>query len=92
MQLDAVSGNTSARMYTEAGMSITNRIEQLMALPYNDTLLAAGDHEDTQGLYYIEWTVSDDTPMTNTKTIHVKITWKKYGSKTLTINFIKANI
>ena len=94
MQLDSVSGNTSARMYTEAGMYITNRIEQLMALPYNDTLLdsAGNPHEDTQGVYDITWTVSDDTPMTNTKTIHVTITWTKYGSKTLTINFIKANI
>jgi len=40
---------------------------------------ADADHQATEGRYTITRTVADDTPITNTKTINVTVTWTDQG-------------
>jgi len=37
------------------------------------------DQQATEGRYTINWNVADDTPITNTKTINVIVTWTDHG-------------
>ena len=39
------------------------------------------DQQATEGKYTINWNVADDTPMTNTKTINVIVTWTDQGAQ-----------
>jgi len=90
MQISAINGNASARMHTEAGTWAADRVERLMAVPYNHTDLddsaASNPHQANEGVYTIEWTV--DPPVSNTKLVRVEV---KRGTETLmSLNFIKA--
>ena len=81
MQITAIGGNTSARTHTEAATWAADRVERLMALPYTHADLAQGNHNaPNEGIYAISWTVTDDTPITNTKTIAVIVTWNARGA------------
>ena len=40
---------------------------------------ADADQQAIEGRYTIYWNVADDTPMTNTKTINVTVTWTDHG-------------
>ena len=82
MQITAIGGNTSARTHTEAATWAADRVERLMALPYNHPDLDAANnpHPATEGVYNIVWNVTDNTPITNTKTITVIVTWNTRGA------------
>lgn len=95
MQATAIRGNSFAIGTTEATTWAANQLEELMALQYNDTKLADGDHSGaegrTEGRYTIAWTVTDDSPMPNTKTIKVNVTWTDHGvQKTVSVQYIIA--
>lgn len=86
MQISAINGNASARRHTEAATFAADRAERLMALPYDHAELAAGAHPGSPS-----WTVTDDTPVPNTKTVNVIVTWSDRGTqKSLSLDFIKA--
>ncbi|MCK4488100.1 MAG: prepilin-type N-terminal cleavage/methylation domain-containing protein [Desulfobacterales bacterium] len=99
MQISSIRGNASARTHTEAATWAADRVERLMALPYNHPDLqdtdgdgAAGLNDATEatddnpnpppreGVYTIFWNVADNTPITNTKTITVIVTWNARGA------------
>jgi len=40
---------------------------------------ADADQQAIEGRYIIYWNVADDTPITNTKTINVTVTWTDHG-------------
>ena len=84
MQITAIDGNASARTHTEAARWAADRLERLMALPYDHPDLDAANnpHQATEGegVYNIEWNIADDTPITNTKTIRVIVTWNARGA------------
>ena len=103
MQLRSTTGNTSARIRTEASVWAQDRVETLMLLSYNDALLSPGGHNLNEGLYTVSWTVWDDTgaiagavtqflngitPATNTKIIEVTVTGR--GNRSSTVVFAKA--
>jgi type IV pilus assembly protein PilV len=75
MQATAIRGNSFAIGTTEATTCAADQAEKLMALPYDDANLDDGDHSATEGRYSIDWTVTDDTPTTDSKTINVIVTW-----------------
>lgn len=94
MQLSAVSGNSSARGMTEAATVGQQQIEQLMALPYDDSLLsdtngdadagldeiAAPDHSAVvDTVYNVLWNVADDQPIQGAKKIRVIVRWQSSG-------------
>ncbi len=91
MQLTAVRDNTGANRMTESGTLAQDKLEELMALPYDDPWLEeAGNPPDLDSDgnthqevgpagYTIEWEVTDDTPDPNTKLIKVMVTWRKTG-------------
>ncbi len=103
MQLRSSTGNTSARIRTEASTWAQDRVETLMLLPYNDVLLTPGAHNLNEGLYTVNWTVWDDsgavggavtqflngiTPATNTIIIEVTVTGR--GNRSSTVVFARA--
>lgn len=85
MQIASIRGNTSARTHTEAATWAADRVERLMALPYNhpdlDAAAANNPHSvPPEGVYNISWNVTDNTPITNTKTITIIVTWNARGA------------
>jgi hypothetical protein len=47
----------------------------------NDATQATADSPPTpEGAYAIFWNVADDTPITNTKTVRVIVTWNARGA------------
>ena len=67
MQLRSTSGNTNARIGTEASVWAQDRVETLMLLPYTDADLIRNPgnpaaHEVTEGGYTINWIVYETSP------------------------------
>ena len=81
MQAASIRGNSFASGVTEGTTWAGDQVERLMALPYdhNDLDQAQNPHQATEGSYTIKWNVTDDTPITNTKTINVTVTWTDQG-------------
>ena len=81
MQATAIRGNSFAGGVTEGTTWAGYQLERLMALPYDhrDLDQAQNPHQVTEDRYAIVWNVTDDTPITNTKTINVIVTWMHQG-------------
>jgi len=82
MQIGAIQGNSFAGHVTEGTTWAQDKLEELMALPYEDPWLeAAGNppgldsagntHEEVNSPYTIRWNVTDNDPLPNTKLITV---------------------
>jgi prepilin-type N-terminal cleavage/methylation domain-containing protein len=90
MQMMTIKGNTSARKTTEAATLAADRLETLIVLPY-DNIDSGGPV--TQGAYTVSWQVADDTPLPNTKTITVTVSWQHGGLRNFEATYVKtANI
>ena len=86
MQISAMSANSRASRSTVQIVNAQHKIEELIALPYNDPWLeAAGNppgtdtagnthQETTSEGYTVSWNVSDDNPVTDAKRITVTVT------------------
>ena len=68
----AIQGNNRANRLTEAMTLAQDKVEELLALPYDD-VDATGSPVNDPGGYTITWVV-DDTVVTNAKLITVKVT------------------
>ena len=88
MQIAAINGNAGAREATEAATRATSQLETLIALPYGS--IVDGDPE-TYGAYTVRWDVVLDTPLEDTKTITVTVTWEQRGPRSFEVTYIKAN-
>jgi prepilin-type N-terminal cleavage/methylation domain-containing protein len=86
MQLVAIKGDASARKTTEAATLAADRLETLMVLPY-DNIDSGGPV--TQGAYTISWQVADNTPLPNTKTITVTVSWQHGGTRNFEATYLK---
>ncbi|MBT8368429.1 MAG: prepilin-type N-terminal cleavage/methylation domain-containing protein [Deltaproteobacteria bacterium] len=112
LQISATKSNTKSRWLTQAVTCATDRVEQLLDLPYAHADLAAGTHtpaEDADGidnnsdgridepsesgpLNFI-WTVTDNAPVANVKTVNISITWSSpYGQNTMNLEYYKADL
>jgi len=95
MQIGAIQVNTIASRLTQGTTLAQDRVEQLMALSYNDSTLADTTAKGTftsytdpnppQG-YTIRWDVDTDVPSTGIKTINIFVTWKNKASQTKTFS------
>ncbi|MCD6332035.1 MAG: prepilin-type N-terminal cleavage/methylation domain-containing protein [Bacteroidales bacterium] len=75
MQITASQGNRSARLQTEAVTRASECMENLVNQGYSDIT----DGSDTQGEINLSWTVADDTPITDIRTVTVTATWNDRG-------------
>ena len=103
MQIGALQVNTIASRLTQGTTLAQDRTERLMALPYDDPLLADTtakgiftsytDPNPPQG-YTIRWDVDTDVPSTGIKTINIFVTWKNKASqtKTFSLSVQKSNV
>ena len=75
MQTAAVRMNSTAGKLTNLSTWGMDKIEELSAIPYTDSLLdsAVNPHQEQLGDYTISWTVIDNNPITNTKNITVTV-------------------
>ena len=99
MQISAIQVNSTADQITIRSTWAQDKIEELMALPYTDTLLvdnnsAVGvmtNHTDTSPPtgYTITWSVDNNNPVSSSKLITVTVTGK---GKSTQISFIKPNV
>ena len=91
IQIKSITQNASAKMYTEATTMAVESLERLISLPYDHSDLNQGNnpHRLTSGGYTIEWNIQNDTPVTATKTIVVKVTAANPLAKSITIRFVK---
>lgn len=91
MQTSAIRMNSTAGKLTNLSTWGTDKIEELSALPYSDSLLdsAGNPHQEVTGDYTISWTVIDDNPVTNTKNITVTVTGQ---GKRADISILKPNV
>jgi type IV pilus assembly protein PilV len=51
------------------------KIEDLKALTWGDSSLAAGTYSDRTGQYSRTWVITDNTPLTGVKKVTVTVTW-----------------
>jgi prepilin-type N-terminal cleavage/methylation domain-containing protein len=90
MQISSINGNSSARMQTEATTLAVERLERLIALPYDDAELDPGNQPPvTSGSYTIVWSVIEDVPIPLTKTIKITVTADNPNAKDVSLNFIR---
>ena len=112
LQISATKANTKSRWLTQAVTCATDRIEQLLDLPYAHADLTAGTHslpDDADGIdnnsdgridepsesgpLNFAWTVTDDAPLANVKTINITITWSSpYSQNTMNLQYYKADL
>jgi Tfp pilus assembly protein PilV len=80
MHVGAMQGNFLAGHVTEGTTWAQDKLEELLALPYDD--INADTSPEQQGDYTIAWTVVDDTggAPANTKMITVTVTWQNKGA------------
>jgi type IV pilus assembly protein PilV len=91
MQIKAINGNASARMQTEATAYAVDRVERLLALPYDDPNLDElnNPHQAIDESYTIVWNVTDDVPINDTKTIKISVIPANPNARTVSLSFIK---
>ena len=91
IQITSIKGNASSRMQTEATTLAVERLEWLIALPYDHADLDENNnpHQVIDGSYTIVWNVSDDIPINGTKTINITVTGANRNARRVSISFIR---
>ena len=90
MQIKAIGGNTSAKIQTEETRLATERMERLIGLPYDHGDLVAGNHPpEVHGTYTVAWNVTDNEPITGTKTIRLSVNGGNPNANPVSLNFVK---
>lgn len=85
----ALAGSTHARLRTQAVQAGQQRLDDLMAVPY-DSLLA-GNFSETVDNYSVAWTVSDDVPVPGSKRIDLVASWVTLkGTQTVELATIRS--
>ena len=80
MQVSAISGGAYSSNVTEGSTLAADRLEKLLALPYNHESLAPGPHSlELPNAQTVSWSVVENVPMTNTKTITFTVQWTDRG-------------
>ncbi|MBW1800743.1 MAG: prepilin-type N-terminal cleavage/methylation domain-containing protein [Deltaproteobacteria bacterium] len=92
MQVASIRGNAFADGVTEGSTCATDRMEKLRRVSWDDPDLTTGSpHDDPSAPagYSVSWTVTEDTPVEETKTIEVTVNWEEYGGqKTVTMQTV----
>jgi len=94
MQAASLRGTHHAYNVTEGTTWAQEKLEGLMTRSYSHSDMGAGTHTETQGDYTVTWVVTEDSPVDNTKTIDVDVSWTASGGaeKVSSLDFIVADI
>lgn len=99
LHMAVIKANASAQNLTQATILAQKTVEDLMARAYHDAMLNANPSPHASpanpvgGKYNITWSVTNNTPITNTKTITVVIQWTEgTRPRTSSLVFIKGII
>jgi prepilin-type N-terminal cleavage/methylation domain-containing protein len=91
MQISAITGNSRANRITEANAMVADKVEWFMSRPYADDPADPVFVDDCEwsadGNYEICWTVEEDAPLDNTRTIRITV----QQLPGVSMVFIKAN-
>ena len=89
MQITAFRANRAAMLQTNAITRGSERMENLISQNY--AAIVSGN--ETVENFNISWAVSDNTPLPDTKTIAVTVTWNDMaGPRNMTLNHIVAKL
>jgi type IV pilus modification protein PilV len=97
MQITAIQVNAASGRLTQGTAFAQDKVEQLMALPYDDAKLDTQvrtytETRPAQG-YTITWTVDQNPAPGDVKTINVEVTWSNRGQKkTFELAFFKEKV
>ena len=90
MQTAAMHGNFKAVGLTEASIFAEDRMERILAQDYDS--IGSGQ-QTVGGRYGATWTVQNDTPVANTKTVAVTVAWEDMGvSRNVSMRQIVARV
>lgn len=94
MQLTSITGNFKASQLTTAATWNMDQIEKIIGMDYSDaTINAAGNYNSPDGHYTVSWTISQDQPIPNVKTITVQVQDNNNVlSAPVTFTYIKSEI
>lgn len=95
MQVSAISGNAHSANVTDSSTLAADRLEKLLALPYTHADLSSGAHMDPTppAGRTVLWSIVDNAPLANTKTITLKVQWTDHGiQKSVTMQRIIARM
>jgi type IV pilus assembly protein PilV len=93
MQDLSIQHNASARLMSEAIEVAQSQMARLMGAPYDDANLdefSSPYGPNSIGHYRVSWTVQEDVPMSDMKTIKLTVAWSDQGAeKSLAVASIK---
>ena len=103
LQYTASRNNRTASEVTLAVTAAADRMESLMALPFNHDDLDPdlNPHPESQGKYDLQWVVTDidmsGDGVNDAKTVNMTVSWERLaqpggGPRTITIDFIKPDM
>ena len=97
MQISAIRGNALAGGVTEGTSWASDKMEELISLPYTHADLATGNHQEPTSTsppgFTITWDVAENTPLNDTKTITLTVTWTEQGAgKTVILQHVVPRI
>lgn len=83
--ISSINENALARRLTEATALAEDRLESMLALPYEDI----NTGQTTEGAYTVSWNVAEDIIVAQTKSITVTVTWQYRGNdRNVTIQYL----
>jgi len=89
MQTAGIKGNATANILTVGGNWGATKIEQIFAMDYDE--LENGSSTSANGNYQITWTVTEDYPMPDTKSVDISVSGKDGNeNRSVDITYIKA--
>ena len=92
MQISALKSNAWSNDLSEATTVAEEKMEELIGMDKSEASLDgtvslhAGKNRGFNERFAVNWTVDDDMPLPNKKTIHVAVTWMDRSGVTRNIN------
>ncbi len=110
MQVAGMNTNAHARNVTEGINWAQDKLEELIALPYDDpnnmglidtdndgnlglgnATAATADYSETRGIFTIYWNIADNSPVANSKSIRIIVTWPDRSvTRRVLLNYIRS--
>jgi type IV pilus modification protein PilV len=91
MQIAAIKGNSVANGLTEASVLVSDKIENIMAMPYDhaDLDLTGNPHSTNIDGFTLTWNVVDNEPFDGCKTVTINATGRQ---RNISLSFVKSNL
>ena len=93
MEIMSITRNANARMQSEATAKAVDRLERLMALPYDhpDLNEQNSPHRAVSDGYTVEWIVEDDVPINATKSVKITVSAANRNARPISFSFTVAS-